>query len=234
MKKRHYVFGVLAALSLFTLASCGDAKTNEPEPTPETPEVVDYSSYQVSQQEFNEATNKMIYDNYVWIEKNYYNSISTENLSATNTFTRNDKWIELKQESSSPLTAYYYVDNDKVTCYYSSDGKIHSLPLDKTGLNSVVDSYMGQCYSGIAFKEEDKTYYGTNISINFLTNYNILMDLKCNFKDKKLIHMEAKMTMTSDSGEQTVIYNVSDCQYGNFKVTVPQEVLDYHNEHYNK
>ena len=37
MKKRHYVFGALVALSLFSLASCGDENGKEPEPAPEAP-----------------------------------------------------------------------------------------------------------------------------------------------------------------------------------------------------
>jgi hypothetical protein len=59
------------------------------------------------------------------------------------------------------------------------------------------------------------------------------MDIKCKFENKKLIHMEEKATM-SVSGTQSIVYSVGDCTYGNASVTVPQDILDYHNKNYNK
>ena len=227
MKKRHYVFGALAALSLFTLASCGDEGGKEPEPTPE---VVDYK---VSEQEFNNSISKMSNDDYVWIEKTYNNSISAENLSTTNTYNRKGNWMTFESKTSaSSMNYYYYIGSDKVAGYYSFDGTIHSISLNLTALDSFIGDNFG-IYSSLTFNEEEKTYVGTNIFIEVSSNTSFYMDIKCKFENKKLIHMEEKATM-SVSGTQSIVYSVGDCTYGNASVTVPQNILDYHNTNYNK
>lgn len=240
MKKRYYLLGALTALSLFSLASCGDDKEKEVEPTPE---IVDYSSYQVSEQEFVDAASKLTYDNYKIVEKYYGDSVSDANLGSTFTYIREGSWVSFNMNiSGENINYYYYIEsssNDgiKITSYYLSleKGEVTSSLLAPNALDlysQYIDD-LEDVYKTLKFEETKKSYIDGSCHIEVSdTSY---IDTECSFKfeNKKLMHSEVTSNYTF-GGEDHITVMIDDFEYGNFKVTVPQEVLDYHNANYNK
>ena len=243
MKKRYFVLGAFTALSLFALTSCGSEepeKEVEPEPAPE---IVDYSNYQVSQDEFLTATSKLTYDNYKIVEKYYGDSVSDANLGSTFTYIREGNWLSFNINVSGELiNYYYYIDSSskgetKITSYYkpAENAEVTSSLLAPYALDmysQYIDD-LEDVYKTLKFDETKKSYIdGSSYTKVSDTSH---IDTKCSFKfeNKKLMHSEVTSNYTF-SGENHITVMIDDFEYGNFKVTVPQEVLDYHNANYNK
>ena len=244
MKKKYLFFGLLVAgLSIFQLVACGDAQAGGQSQSSSS--AIASSSadpdenYKLNNEEFKNSFD--VYSNeYVKVVlKNYLTSFE-EGPSSTITYSKDKNWLKIAYQASSiSMESYYYFGTDNIYQYINSGSTITSNSISRAEFNATNNSlsiFGADFYEKLTFNTESKMYEGSNIDINsdfgVGTSVQVTMDLKIKFENKKIVKFDLCSTTVSGSTSITS-YSRAEFEYTPQTVTVPNDILEYHNNHNN-
>lgn len=247
MKKRHVLLGIaLAAASMLTFASCGgnnDASGSNAggsnaggsTATQSSQATGDLSNYQVTKDEFRTALTQII-DDYKYSSKSYADSISEANLTTTTNLAKKGNWAVISTVVyGTSMDYYYYIDGQTATSYSIDEGQVKATSTSMDSMSGSIAQYEEMyltAFDQATFDENDKLYSVQDISESY-SGIDITFGFKMKFYDKKLTYSETKIVFSSSSYTSTT-YTITEYEYGNVTVNVPQTILDYHNQNYGK
>ena len=231
MKIRRFLFGaVLAATSLFTLASCGDDTTEK------NYETTELTYCEVTKDEFAKTYDSSSYDKCRIVYKEYkYHGQNTNTINENIIITRDGNWLRIEDvlyTKDFGLSSSYYLyqkDNSQPLVYrVYNDYVLSSTREDLEGLLFYTEPYFyvesaDILFDKLTFNNEEISYTVNDLHILDSDGRDVTYNLKYKYSDKKVANAEVE---SIDEGSEYRNVTYISFEYGT-QIALPKVLIDY-------